>query len=480
MLDYNLNSKTMKKLNKIYTGALGTLLVFSACNKQLDLKPHQSIDQTQAILTAQDVQSTLVGAYNRMGLSDLYGGGVFIYPDLMATQTDVSFNGTFQGLSDMANQQILIDNSFVSGTWQDAYQVINQTNNVLANLSKVGSGDKDRTEGEAKFLRGLVYFDLVRLFGKAWNDGNPTTNMGVPIVLTPTLVLDQSAYVSRASVADTYKQAIADLIDAEAKLPETNSFYANKYSAAAILARLYLQQANYTKAATEATTVIGSGLFKLNVDFAAEFPNPGDRNPVHIDNTPEDLFAIQVTDQQGTNSFNTYYASKTYAGRGDIHINDSFLDIYLPGDTRADLIQYDDPTDNTTTLRCHKFYNADGNVHVIRLAELYLIRAEANFYTNANTGATPIEDVNILRARAKTTPITSIVVDGATGQPTSILDERVRELAFEGGFFFHDGKRLGQKIGALPFNSNKLVFPLPKQDINANPKLKQNPGYGSE
>ncbi|HEY8931158.1 MAG TPA: RagB/SusD family nutrient uptake outer membrane protein [Mucilaginibacter sp.] len=469
----------MKKIKYIYTGLLSLTLLLGACNKQLDLKPHQSIDQSQAILNGQDVQSTLVGAYNRMGLSDLYGGGVFLYPDMMATQTYVDWHGTYQQITDMTNQAILVDNSFVQGTWLDGYQVINQANNVLANLSKVASGDKDRTEGEAKFLRGLVYFDLVRLFGKAWNDGDPNVNPGVPIVLTPTLDLTQSAYVARDPVAKVYAQAITDLTDAEAKLPEDNSFYANKYSAAAILARLYLQQGNYAKAATEANTVIESGQFQLNTNYAAEFPNPGGRNPVHIDNTPEDIFAMQVTDQQGTNSLNLYYASKTYGGRGDVHLNDNILDLFDDNDTRKALFQYDDPTDNTTTLRCRKFDNLDGNVHVIRLAELYLIRAEANFYLGTTLGATPVEDVNTIRARAQVDPITIIKTDAA-GKPTSILDERVRELTFEGGFFLHDAKRLNSdNVGALSPFSTKLVFPIPKQDINANPKLVQNPGYGN-
>jgi len=202
---------------------------------------------------------------------------------LMATQTYVDWHGTFQGLTDMTNQSILVDNSFVQGTWLDAYQAINQTNNVLANLSKVAGGDKDRTEGEAKFIRGMIYFDLARLFGKAWNDGDPNSNLGVPIVLTPTTQLGQSAFVARDPVAKVYAQAIADLTDAEAKLPADNSFYATKYSAAAILARLYLQQGNYAKAAIEANIVIASGQFQLNANYAAEFPNPGGRTPVHIE-----------------------------------------------------------------------------------------------------------------------------------------------------------------------------------------------------
>src|SRR5207248_431387 len=124
---------------------------------------------------------------------------------------------------------IPIDNGFINSTWADGYQVINQANNVLANLSKVSATNAPRTEGEAKFLRGLTYFDLVRLYGKAWNDGDPNTNLGVPIVLTPTTVITSASYVSRSTVAQVYQQAITDLTDAENKLPATNSFYANKY-----------------------------------------------------------------------------------------------------------------------------------------------------------------------------------------------------------------------------------------------------------
>lgn len=133
------------------------MIILSACNKELNLKPYQSIEQSQAILTAQDVQITLVGAYNRAVLADLYGGGVFIYPDLMATQSTINWHGTYQGLTQMTNQTIPNDNTFVNGVWLDGYEVINQANNVLANLSKVAAGDKDRTEGEAKFLRGMTY-----------------------------------------------------------------------------------------------------------------------------------------------------------------------------------------------------------------------------------------------------------------------------------------------------------------------------------
>jgi tetratricopeptide (TPR) repeat protein len=455
----------MKKFNKIYIGALSTVLMLTACNKALDLKPYQQIQQSQAIQTAADVQITLVGAYNRMGLQDLYGGGVFLYPDLTATQTVLDWQGTYQGLTQMVNQTIPVDNGFVNSVWLDGYEVINQANNVLANVSKVAAKDQPRTRGEAEFLRGLVYFDLVRLFGRAWNDGDPTANLGVPIVLTPTTVISPSSFVSRATVSQVYKQAIADLTDAESILPKSNSFFANTYAASAILARLYLQQGDYADAAAEATKVIGSGAFNLNTTYSAEFPYPGQ---VHVDNTSEDIFAIQVTNQQGTNYLNTFYASSDNGGRGDIIVKQSFVDGFETGDTR--LSEYNQ--DSAGILRCDKFDNIYGNVHVIRLAELYLIRAEANLRisTTSAIGDTPLNDVNVIRNRAGITALTTVAL-------SDVLTERIHELAFEGGFFLHDAKRTAQSVGPLPYSSPKLVFPIPLQDINANPKLIQNPGY---
>lgn len=459
----------MKKLQKIYIGSLSTILLLGACNKQLDQKPYQSIEQSTAISTAQDVKITLVGAYNRAGLADLYGGGAFLYPDLLATQTIINWQGTFQGLTQMTNQAITIDNGFVNGSWYDGYQVINAANNVLANISKLAAADKNRVQGEAEFLRGMTYFDLARLFGRDWNDGDPTTNLAVPIILTPTTSITAASFVTRATVSQVYAQAIADLKDAEAKLPATNTFYANKYSAAAILARLYLQKSDYADAATEASTVIDSKVFTLNANYADEFPYPGQQ---HVDNTPEDIFALQVTAQQGTNYLNTFYASSDNAGRGDIIIKDSFVAGFEAGDTRIGLYNQD----SAGILRCDKFDNVYGNVHVIRLAELYLIRAEANLRSGAATtlGNRPLDDINIIRSRAGLTQLTTVSLN-------AIQTEKVHELAFEGGFFLYDNKRINSispvTVGALPANSPKLVFPIPQIEINANSKLVQNPGY---
>jgi tetratricopeptide (TPR) repeat protein len=471
MLAYNLNTTTMKKY--IYTIAIAVLLSLGACNKQLDIKPTGTIDQTLAIRTSKDVQSTLVGTYNRMGNADLYGGGVFYEPDLLATQEIIDWNGTFQNLTEMVNQRMVNSNSSAEDTWLAAYVAINQTNNVLANLKLATNDDeKSRWEGEAKFLRGLVYFDLVRLYGKSWKDGDPATNLGVPIVLTPTTTADETAKVARATVKQGYDQAIKDLTEAKALLPEDNSFYANKYAAQAILARLYLQQGEYEKARDEANDVIKSGVYGLNDKYEDEFPS---KSKTHFDNTIEDIFAIQVTQQLGTNAMNTYYASSGNAGRGDIRIKDEFLAEFEPGDVRGEFYTI------TSVNRTQKFNNQYGNVHVIRLAELYLIRAEANSRLGEAEGDTPVNDINALKKRAHLASVGAVTLD-------DILMERRHELAFEGGFFLHDAKRLQATpddddvfkkyaAGTLPYNSPKLIFPIPLREILANPKLHQNETY---
>ncbi|MGI4727895.1 MAG: RagB/SusD family nutrient uptake outer membrane protein [Janthinobacterium lividum] len=458
----------MKKNNIKYTLYAGLMLLLSACNKQLDLKPTQSIETSQALLTAKDVQITLVGAYSNLNAESLYGGVVFLAPDLLGTagQGSVDWTGTYQSLTEMTNQSITVTNTYVASIWLTAYQNLNQINNVIANLDKVTvTADRDRIEGEAKFLRGMIYFDLVRLYGRAWNDGDPTTNLGVPLILMPTASIDASSVVARSTVSQVYTQVLSDLTTAEAKLPASNGFYANKYAAAAILSRVYLQKIDYPNAVKEANNVISSGAFSLTATYAAEFPfaNSG---PVHYDNTSEDIFAVQITSQQGTNAQNEFYGGPSYGGRGDAAIGPNFPAEFEAGDARATFFYNDGGS-----LYSSKFQNTYGNVKITRLAEMYLTRAEANLRSNTMLGDSPVNDINKVRVRAGLTPLANVSL-------AQILTERRHELTFEGGFFLHDANRTMQTaVGTQPWNSPKLVFPIPQREIIANTKLVQNSGY---
>ena len=102
---------------------------------------------------------------------------------------------------------------------------------------------------------------------------------------------------------------------------------------------------------------------------------------------------------------------------------------------------------------------------------MYLIRAEANLELNSSTGATPLEDVNTIRARSGADALASVSLE-------DVLMERQLELAFE-GFFIHDLKRTMQDVGDIPYDDNSLVFPIPQREMDVNSLLSQNPGYGS-
>ncbi|MDE3252701.1 MAG: RagB/SusD family nutrient uptake outer membrane protein, partial [Bacteroidota bacterium] len=263
----NLFSKTI-----LYTGLLATI----ACNKNLDTKPTQSIDQTAALNTSSDVLVALTGAYADLGASTFYGGYPFIASELLANAGELNWSGTFQQFTQINNKSIPVDNSFVANTWLSGYKAINDVNNVLAAINVVDASKKDRVEGEAKFIRASVLFDLVRLYAKSWNDGDPTTNPGVPIVLTPTLGITADNQVKRDNVSAVYTQVIKDLTDAEAKLPAKNGFFATKAAAAGMAARVYLQKGDYTNAAAAANRAIASATtngLSLKSAYADAFPS---------------------------------------------------------------------------------------------------------------------------------------------------------------------------------------------------------------
>ena len=448
--------------------ASAVLSVASSCKKALEIAPVNTIEQGNALRSSKDVEAALVGSYSALGSRNLYGGRPFLMADFLANTDAIEWYGTYAELTQTINKSLLKTNTFVNNVWADGYTAINDANNVLAAIDKVDATKKSKVEGEAKFIRGSVYFDLVRLFGKAYNDGSPSTNPGVPIVLSPTVNITDGSYVSRANVAAVYAQAIADLTDAEAKLPATNGFFATKFAAAGMLARIYLQMGNYAAAGAAANRVITSGNYNLTSTFISAFPKmPESGNSGQpADNTKEDVFAIQVRTLTGFNGYNEFYASSTYGGRGDAVISKAWIDrTYSTDDDRINAF-YDDGDMFTS-----KFGNQYGNVPIIRLAEMYLIRAECNVRLNPAApigGQTPLQDLSVIRDRAGLTTTTATLTD--------ILTERKLELAFE-GFTLHDAKRTQTNIGSIQWNANQLVFPIPQIEIDANKNIVQNPGY---
>ncbi|GAB3960092.1 RagB/SusD family nutrient uptake outer membrane protein [Spirosoma harenae] len=440
----------------LYAGTV-TLLI-TACDNRLNVEPTQSIEQSQALNTEQDVIITLTGAYDGLSDVNLYGGGIQYIGDLMGDNRDVVFGGTYATLDEIWRKTVTTSNTVTRDFWLDGYNAINRVNNILPALSKVSTANRANVEGQALFIRGALYFELVKAFAKSWNDGTPASNPGVPLVLTPTTSITDADYRARNTVAEVYTQVIADLTKAESELPakQANNGFATKGAAAAILARVYLQQQNYAAARDAANRVITSGNYSLLTNFADVFND--------ATSEPEIIFKIIVTDQDGVNDLNTFYASALNQGRGDVRVQTKFRQLYAAGDVRGTF--FNTAGQNTFTS---KFNDQYGDVPVVRLAEMYLIRAEANLRLNTSVGATPLADVNLIRNRAKVTALTSVDL-------AAILLERRLELAFEGQQIA-DIKRTAGTVGTVAYNANNLVLPIPQREIDTNKSLVQNPGY---
>jgi tetratricopeptide (TPR) repeat protein len=433
----------------------GVSLLGYSCDNKLDLMPHQSIDENTALATSQDVIVTLNGAYDGASSINLYGGAIQYSGELLGDDLEVRFGGSYATLDELWRKAITINNSQIRLTWLQAYATINRLNNVLDAIDKVSASERNDVEGKALFLRGLLYFDLVRLWGKDFNDGSNTSNLGVPLVTSPTRTVGNDASIPRSSVAEVYAQVISDLTKASTVLSNSSDKgFGSKGAAQAILARVYLQQGNYAGARDAANAVIQSEEYSLASNFENAFK----------DASPETIFNIVVTEQDGVNDLNTFFAPVPYQGRGDIRVQTKHLNLYNAADARGAFFVR--ASNNTFSS---KFLDRFGDVLVVRLAEMYLIRAEANQRLSTATGATPLADINRVRARSNAPALASVDLN-------SILAERRLELAFEGQQLF-DAKRLKKNIGSLAYNAPSLILPIPLREMDANKALVQNEGY---
>jgi starch-binding outer membrane protein, SusD/RagB family len=452
-------------MNKYFKTVIvfASMILISGCGKLLDLQPAQSISEDVALTTDKNVKNVLLGAYALFSQSGIYGGCILRDAELLGGNGELQWVGTYIDPRQIYNKTMLATNSEAYNHWAESYQVINSCNNVLSALSVVNDVDRDRVEGEAKFLRGMMYFDLVRFFGKQYNFAGNNTQYGVPIVLTPTREINSNSFVSRNTVEEVYTQVLSDLTAAVAKLPEDNEVYATKGAANAILARVYLQKGDYTNARIAADAVISSGKYNLVAEYADAFNQDG--------NTSEDIFATQITTQDRFSSMTEYFSVPDFGGRdGDIQILQAHLDLYSAGDKRKDLFF----TYSGNTF-CGKWNAAYGVVNLVRLAEMYLVRAECNLRIDPTgatfLGASALDDYNTVHTRAGLAPAATVDLD-------AVLYERRLELAFE-GFKIHDIKRLHETFASYTWDDAKLVMPVPARELGSNPTLKtqQNEGY---
>lgn len=445
------------------------LAVFVACNDKLDLEPLQSVDAETAINSPGAVDAAAIGMYTKLAHGALYGTNLLLLPELQASENYVSWVGTFQSFRQVSSKAMTRDNAEAVRTWQYGYEAINMANIVLEALGYVTDADQKQTlEGEALFVRGIVHFELVRLYALPWGATTGNTHPGV-VVKTKATKDETAAFekVARKNVSEVYTQVIADLTTAADKLPERNGTRANKFAALAFLSRVYLQQGDYEKALDAANTVIEEGGFSINASVAAAFDNK---------NTAESIFEIQQNDQNNAGIANdgmaTFYASLVGVGRADVRMVGDFLDTYDEDDMRYVLWYYEGVGSRPGHTYCSKWKAYSQNLPVVRLVEMYLTRAECNVRLTSAVGASPAEDIEqVINPVRVNLPVI------ANPSLEQILTARGQELAFE-GLRIHDVKRLHQATGTHNWNADKLVFPIPQREVDATDGvISQNPGY---
>lgn len=430
------------------------LFVSVACNV-LDVEPYDGTEADVTFKNKQDIEKGILGSYAPFQYLSYYGRGFMIFSDLAADNLENPIDGTASDYREIDNNNILPENGGASGIWGSAYEAINTANNVIAqvpNMTDMSPEEMEVALGELYFIRALNHFNLMVYFGD------------VPVKTTPTLSADD-INPPRESKEVVYQQIVEDLELAADYLPESSSkVRASKYAAIALLARVHLYMEAYDEAIVRATEVIEDGGYTLLEDYDAIF----------TDGSAETIFEIDFT-VLARNRIAEYNFPKSLNGRREVAPTTDVLDAYESGDERyAASIAFEGTL--AYAIKYPDLATGTENVIVLRLADMYLIRAEANARLGQNLAAVQ-DDINEIRSRAEL---------GDTGADTfpellaAIEQERWVEFAFEGHRWF-DLVRTDRAVDVLPnvTDVNQTLFPIPSSEIltNTNPDMKQNPGY---
>ena len=477
------------KLNKLFI-IIAMTLSFASCKKDIAIEPEQSVLEPLVFVNRAGAQAALSGVYSTAQSLDVFGGLPLIIGDYQAD--NVEFVGSFPTLQEIAQYATLSPNVSVQGIWQDHYRVILRANNIInrvGGITEPGFTDaqKNAMIAEAKFLRAITYFQLVNLFAQPFNCSNGS-NLGVPLVLED--FKGDVVFPARASVNEVHTQIKKDLEEAIVDLPTTYTSVsetrgrATKGATRALLSRLHLYRGEWALAASRANELItATPTYALASNYA-----------FYDGNTPEDIFSIQMsaTDNSRTGAGGLAgYHRPSPAARGDAPFATSLVIAYLQeaGDRRlttlSDSAVAADVVRRRFTLKYRDAITNTDNTPVIRVTEMYLNRAEALAELNGITQGS-IDLINPLRTRAGLAAWTLTTFTSKQDFVNGILNERRKELAFEGHRRM-DLLRRGLPLRSsgpaaalsIPCTGAKVILPIPQREIDINPGLKgqQNPGY---
>nr|WP_068893428.1 RagB/SusD family nutrient uptake outer membrane protein [Pedobacter panaciterrae] len=442
----------MKKLNILL---LLIALLAASCKKVLETEPQANISDEAVIVDKKSAQAALTGVYD--ALQGLAGSNI-VSQDL-AGDNVVNFN---------AQNRVVADKTG-GGGFSTFYVIINRANFILNKVPLLADGlvsqaDKNQILGEAYFLRGLSYFDLGKTYG------------GVQIVLEPATSANAHKGVRRSTLEQTYAQALSDLNNAENLLSATiNRNKANKFTAYALKARLYLYTKKWDLAEEYASKSIASTNFELVKPYATFFTSKNSR---------ESIFEIAFSTSDKS-SFYTNWRSPEQGGRHDYIPERGFVGLILNpnlGGSRKSLL-FQTPQGVYDLIQ---YGNQDGtsSIFILRIAEQYLIRAEARAHKTVPDLQGAVEDLNKIKGRADVPLLTYTPQLTVNEVLLTIENERRFELPFEGHRFIDIVRtgRAAEVFGAVNVNlknPNFWVFPIPQSEIINDPDLAgdQNPGY---
>lgn len=447
-----------------------SIIMVASCSKLTDvnnLQPVNQLSEDEAITTVSKAQNVLYGTYGliKSGLEI-----VAYTPGLTALRGLTMEPGSFAGSSEASYQNNEVDpqDYYLDAIYTRFYKVISNANQIIDKAPLIQTSDPRRDEiiGEAKFIRALSHFYLLRMYGYFFEINSP---YGIVIKDKP---VKGAVSEARASVKSTYDFILSDLDYAITHCPAfSKTFFASKEAAMALAAKVNLYKKDYVKAATLAKQVIQSGKFQLETNFSDIFLKK-------IVNTKEVIFQTPYDDKNDRNNkafiFRAYYLPSPYYAN------------LLLGDNRdtAALVR------NTNgTLRNKKFNNTVFNgqsltadtEYFLRLDEMYLILAEATVRSGGSL-TDAADALNAIRNRAKMPDTTAAT---AADLLEAIRVEKILELGAEDGEEWYDLVRYASEknLSVATYkpgvtSETKYVLPLPYETVNlSNGVVVQNPGY---
>lgn len=478
-------------MKKYYIILLSILAIgLSACEKLLDKEPTDKISLEDLFKDVAGAKTALAGAYHEMLEESHYQRNLMVYPDILGGNIKVSKTTNLR-LEDVYEAALTAQLSSMNETYADLYSELNNVNNIIKYTPTAeGSAiEKAKVIAEAKCLRAFIHFDLVRIFARPYSFTANGSHLGIPLVLQPQLFADPSPV--RATVAQTYQAIISDLNDAVNAFDNTNvgvlkggykQNYFTKSSAKALLAKVYLNQNNWDMAFTLADEIIKSNEYTLltNASYVASWTG---RVP-----SSESIFELAIETAFSSTGLGGFYDVNNTAGYRMFAATNDLLGLYSATDVRRGASMFNTVAISSVNYSFTKKYATGGTsstpIKILRLAELYLTRAEAAAEKSTPDFTLVNADLNLIRKRADASASTLNLTVKAD-LLDAILLERRKELAFEGNLLFDLLRKKKDVVRVdvtavtknLLTNDTRLVMPLPANTVNANRNMIQNPGY---